>query len=107
MSVIHPSHNTKQAEEDAADVEVEVDEECHSLAALKRALRSALPEEVDLEKVCLEVGGCAMEEEDVVGRLLCVLLPRWVRRVVTPTSLRFVMQQEKVTCISIASAIKD
>ena len=50
-----------------ADVEVEVDEECRSLAALKRALRSALPEEVDLEKVCLEVGGCAMEEEDVVG----------------------------------------
>ena len=50
-----------------ADVEVEVDEECRSLAAFKRALRSALPEEVDLEKVCLEVGGCAMEEEDVVG----------------------------------------
>ena len=50
-----------------ADVEVEVGEECRSLAALKRALRSALPEEVDLEKVCLEVGGRAMEEEDVVG----------------------------------------
>ena len=50
-----------------ADVEVEVDEECRSLAALKRALRSALPEEVNLEKVCLEVGGRAMEEEDVVG----------------------------------------
>ena len=49
------------------DVEVEVDEKCRSLAALKRALRSALPEEVDLEKVCLEVGGCAMEEEDVVA----------------------------------------
>ena len=44
-----------------ADVEVEVDEECRSLAALKRALRSALPEEVDLEKVCLEVGGRAMD----------------------------------------------
>ena len=50
-----------------ADVEVEVDEECRSLAALKRALRSALPEEVDLEKVCLEVGGRALSEEDVVG----------------------------------------
>eukprot|EP00754_Rhynchopus_humris_P033431 Rhum_TRINITY_DN15467_c5_g5::Rhum_TRINITY_DN15467_c5_g5_i9::g.157373::m.157373 len=49
------------------DVEVEVDEECRSLAALKRALRTALPEEVDLEKACLEVCGCAMEEEDVVG----------------------------------------
>ena len=52
---------------DGEDVEVEVDEECRSLAALKRALRSALPGEVDLEKVCLEVGGRAMEEEDVVG----------------------------------------
>ena len=50
-----------------ADVEVEVDEECRSLAALKRALRSALPEEVDLEKVCLEVGGRALSEQDVVG----------------------------------------
>ena len=49
------------------DVEVEVNEECRSLAALKRALRSALPEEVDLEKVCLEVGGRALSEEDVVG----------------------------------------
>eukprot|EP00754_Rhynchopus_humris_P033419 Rhum_TRINITY_DN15467_c5_g2::Rhum_TRINITY_DN15467_c5_g2_i2::g.157354::m.157354 len=49
------------------DVEVEVDEECRSLAALKRALRSALPEEVDPEKVCLEVCGRAMQEEDVLG----------------------------------------
>ena len=73
-----------------ADVEVEVDEECRSLAALKRALRSALPEEVDLEKVCLEVGGRALSEEDVAWllcrrRLLRVLSPRCVRRVVTST----------------------
>eukprot|EP00754_Rhynchopus_humris_P027979 Rhum_TRINITY_DN15123_c8_g1::Rhum_TRINITY_DN15123_c8_g1_i4::g.139405::m.139405 len=52
---------------DGGDVEVEVGEECRSLAALKRALRTALPEEVDLEKVRLEVCGRAMEEEDVVG----------------------------------------
>ena len=47
------------------DVAVEVGDECRSLAALKHALRSALP--VDPEKVCLEVGGRAMEEEDVIG----------------------------------------
>ena len=47
------------------DVAVEVDEECRSLAALQRALRSALPGDADVEKVCLEVGGRPMTEGDV------------------------------------------
>ena len=50
-----------------AEVEVEVGEECRSLAALKHAVCSALPEGVDGEKVCLEVGGRAVEEEDVLA----------------------------------------
>ena len=49
------------------EVAVEVDEECRSLAALKRALGSALPEEVDLEKVCLEACGRTLEDQDVVA----------------------------------------
>ena len=50
-----------------AEVEVEVGEECRSLAALKEAVCSALPEGVDGEKVCLEVCGRAVEEEDVLA----------------------------------------
>ena len=50
-----------------AEVEVEVGEECRSLAALKQAVCSVLPEGVDGETVCLEVGGRAVSEEDVVG----------------------------------------
>ena len=50
-----------------AEVEVEVGEECRSLAALKHAVCSALPEGVDGETVCLEVCGRAVEEEDVLA----------------------------------------
>ena len=50
-----------------AEVEVEVGEECRSLAALKHAVCSALPEGVDGERVCLEVCGRAVEEEDVLA----------------------------------------
>ena len=49
------------------EVVVEVGEGCRSLAALKDAVCSALPEEVDGETVCLEVRGRAMEEEDVLA----------------------------------------
>ena len=49
------------------ELAVEVDEDCRSLAGLKSALRAALPEEVDVEKVCLEVGGRPVEDEDVLA----------------------------------------
>ena len=50
-----------------ADVVAEVGEGCRSLGTLTSALCSALPEGVDVEKVCLEVGGRAMGEEDVIA----------------------------------------
>ena len=49
------------------EVEVEVGEACCSLAALKHAVCSVLPEEVDGEKVCLEVGGRPVDEGGAVG----------------------------------------
>eukprot|EP00754_Rhynchopus_humris_P007611 Rhum_TRINITY_DN13514_c0_g2::Rhum_TRINITY_DN13514_c0_g2_i1::g.60855::m.60855 len=50
-----------------SDVVVEVGEECRTLAVLKTTLCAALPEGVDVDKVCLEVGERAMEEEDVIA----------------------------------------
>ena len=51
---------------EGAEVEVEVDGACRSLAALRRAILAALPE-LDTEKVLLEMGGCAVVDEAVCG----------------------------------------
>ena len=45
---------------------VEVDEGCRSVAALLETVAAALPE-LDAETVCLEVGGCAADDEAVCG----------------------------------------
>ena len=45
---------------------VEVDEGCRSVSALLETVAAALPE-LDAEKVCLEVGGCAADDEAVCG----------------------------------------
>eukprot|EP00754_Rhynchopus_humris_P043323 Rhum_TRINITY_DN3148_c0_g1::Rhum_TRINITY_DN3148_c0_g1_i1::g.9707::m.9707 len=45
---------------------VEVDEDCRSLAALESAVHAALPEGVDVAKVCLEVGGRPANDDDVL-----------------------------------------
>eukprot|EP00754_Rhynchopus_humris_P007610 Rhum_TRINITY_DN13514_c0_g1::Rhum_TRINITY_DN13514_c0_g1_i1::g.60852::m.60852 len=50
-----------------AEVVVEVGEECRTLAVLKTTLCAALPECVDVDKLCVEVGERAMEEEDVIA----------------------------------------
>ena len=49
-----------------ADVAVEVDAECRSVAALKRCLQEALPE-VDVEAVRLEVCGRPLDDEGVLS----------------------------------------
>ena len=49
-----------------ADVAVEVDAGCRSVAALKRCLQEALPE-VDVEAVRLEVCGRPVDDEAVLG----------------------------------------
>ena len=49
---------------EGGDVSVEVDEACRSLAALRHTLAAAVPE-LDAEKVCLEIGGCAADDEAV------------------------------------------
>ena len=49
-----------------ADVAVEVDAECRSVAALKRCVQEALPE-LDVETVRLEVGGRSVDDEEVLG----------------------------------------
>ena len=49
-----------------ADVAVEVDAECRSVAALKRCLQEALPE-VDVEAVLLEVCGRSVDDEGVIS----------------------------------------
>ena len=51
----------------SADVVVEVGEECRTLDILKSTLCAALPEDVDVDKVRLEVGERSMEEEDVIA----------------------------------------
>ena len=48
-----------------ADVAVEVDAECRSVAALKRCLQEALPE-LDVEAVRLEVCGRSVDDEEVL-----------------------------------------
>ena len=57
-----------------ADVPVELDETCVTLAALKNLLQAALPG-MDVEKVCLKVGGRAVDGDDAVLALVegCVL----------------------------------
>eukprot|EP00754_Rhynchopus_humris_P008005 Rhum_TRINITY_DN13639_c2_g1::Rhum_TRINITY_DN13639_c2_g1_i1::g.62005::m.62005 len=50
----------------AADVAVEVDVGCRSVAALKRCLQEALPE-LDVEAVRLEVGGRSVDGNEVLG----------------------------------------
>ena len=49
---------------EGGDVVVEVDEGCRSVAALRHTLAAAVPE-LDAEKVCLEIGGCAADDEAV------------------------------------------
>ena len=49
-----------------AEVAVEVDAECRSVAALKRCVQEALPE-LDVETVRLEVSGRSVDEEEVLG----------------------------------------
>ena len=66
-----------------ADVAVEVDEACRSVAALRCTLAAAVPQ-VDAEEVCLEIGGCAADDEAVCS--LCegsvvTVLPRSARGV--------------------------
>ena len=51
---------------EGAEVAVEVDAECQSVAALKRCVQEALPE-LDVETVRLEVGGRSVGEEEVLG----------------------------------------
>ena len=49
-----------------AEVAVEVDAECRSVAALKRCLQEALPK-LDVEAVRLEVCGRSVDDEEVLG----------------------------------------
>ena len=49
---------------EGGDVAVEVDEGCRSVGALRHTLAAAVPE-LDAEKVCLEIGGCAADDEAV------------------------------------------
>ena len=49
-----------------AEVAVEVDAECRSVAALKRCLQEALPD-LDMEAVCLDVCGRTVDDEGVLG----------------------------------------
>ena len=49
---------------EGGDVAVEVDEGCRSVDALRHTLAAAVPE-LDAEKVCLEIGGCAADDEAV------------------------------------------
>ena len=49
-----------------AEMALEVDAECRSVAALKRCLQEALPE-VDVEAVRLEVCGRSVDDESVLG----------------------------------------
>ena len=49
-----------------ADVAVEVDAECRSVAALKRCLQEALPK-LDVETMSLKVGGRSVDDEEVLG----------------------------------------
>ena len=49
-----------------AEVALELDAECRSVAALKRCLQEALPE-VDVEAVRLEVCGRSVDNESVIG----------------------------------------
>ena len=59
---------------EGADVPVELDETCVTLDALKKLLQAALPG-MDVEKVCLKVGGRAVDEDAAVLALVegCVL----------------------------------
>ena len=54
---------------EGADVPVELDETCVTLAALKNLLQAALPG-MDVEKVCLKVGGRVMDTDDHVIALV-------------------------------------
>ena len=49
---------------EGGDVAMEVDEGCRSVDALRHTLAAAVPE-LDAEKVCLEIGGCAADDEAV------------------------------------------
>ena len=49
---------------EGGDVAVEVDEGCRSVDALRHTLAAAVPE-LDAGKVCLEIGGCAADDEAV------------------------------------------
>ena len=49
---------------EGGDVAVEVDEGCRSVGALRHTLAAAVPE-LDAEEVCLEIGGCAADDEAV------------------------------------------
>ena len=49
-----------------AEVAVEVDADCRTLAAFKATLQAALPS-LDVEKMCLEVGGRALDDERVLA----------------------------------------
>ena len=49
-----------------AEVAVDVDPECRTVAALKRCLQEVLPE-LDVEAVCLEVGGRSVDDEAVLS----------------------------------------
>ena len=48
------------------EVAVEVDADCRTLAAFKATLQAALPS-LDVEKMCLEVGGRALDDERVLA----------------------------------------
>ena len=91
-----------------AEVAVEVDAECRSVAALKRCVQEALPE-LDVETVRLEVGGRSVGEEEVLGLSegsvidisatpAAFAAPRCVRRAVPSTSMGFVGRPHREIC---------
>ena len=69
LSEQRTNHNTRMhitASFGGAEVAVEVDADCRTLAAFKATLQAALPS-LDVETVCLEVGGRALDDERVLA----------------------------------------
>ena len=84
---------------------VQVDEGCRSVAALLRTVAAAVPE-LDAEKVCLEIGGCAADDEAVCGLCEgCVVTVSVTPAVRAAATLR--EEGHEVDCDSFRTAAED
>ena len=87
------------------DVAVALDEGCRSVAALLRTVAAAVPE-LDAEKVCLEIGGCAADDEAVCGLCEgCVVTVSVTPAVRAAATLR--EEGHEVDCDSFRTAAED